>query len=124
MEEKYKLYDSINTTAMRWLAHLAKEHVVAIVYDNSSNEEFQWVLILSQYLSKLYDCEFYFISSLKDFIYFKFIKKFYFLKRASKRNTYFEIKPHTFVKEIQDYFNINYNIIDQIYNNYYRGKKR
>lgn len=64
--------------------------------------------------------DFYVDCSWIDFLYIRFIRKMRHVKKINRNTNTFLIEPETFIKEVCENFNQTENIVDYIYDKYWR----
>lgn len=120
MDKNFNLYDSINTTAVRWLTHLQKLHckTLGIEKFNRKNDTHIWFLhMLESYrVYNDYNC-YYLDCNLFDYLYIRYIKKFKGARRMKKDG--FMINVGVFINELTEAFNTDTFIIEEIYKEYW-----
>ncbi len=122
---KLKLYDSINTTAVRWLTYQQKVNAKPIGISNfdSKNIMHMWFLhMLESYRVFNNYTEYYIDCGLFEYLYIRYIKKFKGARR--KKKDYVMIKVDVFINELVECFkagvpDIKPSIIKEIYKEYW-----
>lgn len=122
---KLKLYDSINTTAVRWLTYQQRINAkpIGIFNFDSKNITHMWFLhMLESYRVFNNYIEYYIDCGLLEYLYIRYIKKFKGARR--KKKDYVMIKVDVFINELIECFkagvpDIKPNIIEEIYKEYW-----
>ena len=132
-EQKYNLYDIINTTAVRWLQYNSqiKKCPLGIKNFGRINYIHMWLLHQIRFNSIYNGYEDYYIdSSWYDYLYLRFIKKWKHLKKANKKSNVCLIDIDIFCDELIAAYNnehedakISNCIFEYIYKDYYKEKK-
>lgn len=130
--ELFNLYDSINTTAVRWLQYNSKMRKcpLGIKKFRRKNKIHMWLLMQLNFNSVYNNYERYYIDgSFLSYIYLRYIKKMKDLRYARKQEEYCLIEVNTFCDELVDAYNrqnpnskIDTCIFEFIYDNYYGEK--
>lgn len=122
---KLKLYDSINTTAVRWLTYQQRVNAkpIGIFNFDSKNITHMWFLhMLESYRVFNNYTEYYIDCGLLEYLYIKYIKKFKGARRKKKTDAVM-IKVDIFIQELIDSFEENLtlrpSIIEEIYKEYW-----
>lgn len=118
-EDIFNKYDSINNYAIRVLAWNCDNVSKDIILSNiiGDGEDF-WLLCILRHLHTYKDVNIYFKENWLNYLYFKYVKKFKFLKY--KKNCFgFEVDAIKFTKEMAESFNENISILTKIYKQYW-----
>lgn len=122
MEETYKLYDSINTMAVRWLTYHSKKSNTKIGIKNfgKKNIYHMWLLHMMESYS-IYNnyCNYYIDGNIFSYLYLRFIKHFKHLRYDLFQKNILMIDVGIFVDELCSFFNENTSIIENIYKAYW-----
>jgi len=122
MDEKFNLYDSINTMAVRWLTHLHKTRAKTLGIQKFShhNDTHIWFLhMLESYrVYNEYDC-YYVDCNIFEYLYIRFIKGFKGARRPKKDGLM--IDTRVFINELTESFGVDTFVIEEIYKEYYHG---
>lgn len=118
----YDLYDSINTTATRWIAYHYDKSKCDICYYNYKeiDKSFLWLLRITNDFCKIYDKIFYVSCSWTKYIYLKYIKHFNKIKYLRAPARIFSIDVKVFIHELTRSFEVDDDFVIAIYDNYYR----
>jgi len=123
--ETKNLYDGIDTYTLKVL-YLLKDKTNFLVVDNIGKEEkYLWFLNMTGNLSKISSYKCYFKGKFREYLYFKYIKKFKYLhwyKKLKKDYSLVEIDANEFIKEMTSMFNVDENIVADIYNINYKRR--
>lgn len=122
---KLKLYDSINTIAVRWLTYQQRINAkpIGIFNFDSKNITHMWFLHMLESYRIFNDyTEYYIDCGLFEYLYIRYIKKFKGARR--KRIDYVMIKVDVFIDELIESFkesvpDIKPDIIEEIYKEYW-----
>lgn len=120
MDKNFNLYDSINTTAVRWLTYLQKLHckTLGIEKFNRKNDTHIWFLHMLENYRVYNNYDYYYLDcNLFDYIYIRFIKHFKGARRMKKDG--FMINVGVFINELTEAFNTDTFIIEEIYKEYW-----
>lgn len=127
MEEKtYNLYDSINTTAVRWLEYNTNliqnsKSVLEILNFNRKDIRHLWMLHIFDIYSIFNGyCKYYTDSNFFTYLYLKYIKGFKRLGYHQNNINYVYVEVPAFIKELTEAFSVKSSVIDEIYNEYWR----
>ena len=119
----YGFYDSIDNTATRWLAWNLKEHkkIGFKCIDGSRLQEL-WLLCMARNLNIYSEEVIYIKTSLFNYLWLRFFKKFKFLRKYRKRKhqDVFLIDGITFIEEVAEACNATVDVIANIYVIYYK----
>ena len=121
--EKYELYDSINTTAMRWLAYhydLSKKDI--LFYNYNDKTAFNWLLKITDIFCRTYGKTFCVVCPTWKYLYFRYICRFKKIRRFTGQIDFFKIDVQIFIQELLKSFDTSIDTIYNIYNTYYRRK--
>ena len=124
MENKINLYDSINTTAVRWLMNLAKtsDRPLCFFNLNSQDPSHLWLLNMADAFSVYNNyCDYYVDCGIFTYMYLRYIKKHKHL-RYYMRCDICEIKTTVFIRDILYAFDITKRDIIDLYELFW-GKK-
>ena len=115
-------FDAINTEAVRWLAYNSDKHDGLIGITNFKYKDIQckWLLQMFNNYNIITKKPFYIITNIFTFLYLRFIKKFNGLRFFSKKKKVFFIDSKVFIHDLIKSFDENKEIINLIYNSYYR----
>ena len=121
--EKYNLYDSINTTAMRWLAyHYDQSGKDILFYHYNDKEAFNWLLKITDTFCRIYGKTFYIVCPRWKYLYLRYIRRFKKVRLFTGQTDLFKINVQIFIQELLDSFETSIDTIYDIYNTYYRRK--
>lgn len=122
---KLKLYDSINTTAVRWLTYQQRVNAKSIGIFNFDSKDIthMWFLhMLESYRVFNNYTEYYVDCGLFEYLYIRYIKKFKGARRKKKTDAVM-IKVDIFIQELIGSFEENLalspSIIKEIYKEYW-----
>lgn len=122
---KLKLYDSINTTAVRWLTYQQRVNAKPIGIFNFDSKDIthMWFLhMLESYRVFNNYTEYYVDCGLFEYLYIRYIKKFKGARRKKKTDAVM-IKVDIFIQELIGSFEENLalspSIIKEIYREYW-----
>lgn len=121
----YEIYDNINTLAVKWLIWNAKERNVelGIKQFKSNNKSHMWLLhIMNNYSIASGYKDFFLDSSFRDYFFIKWIKHFSHARMKAEEIETLFIEPDIFIKEVTEKFNVNPEVIEDIYDTYWGGK--
>lgn len=123
--DKFKLYDSINTTAVRWLTyqHKTNNKSLGILNFDNKNISHLWFLhmlesyrVFNDYDNYYIDCGFF------KYLYIRYIKKFKGARRK-KNVDVLMINVDVFIQELIESFEENLkiepSIVEKIYKEYW-----
>ena len=119
---KYQMYDAINTTAVRWLTSFADKHEAALCIKDFDikNKHHLWLLeMLKSYSIFNNYCSYYIQSNIFIYLYLRIFKRFKHIRLYSKSKKMSFIDPAIFVEELTNCYEENPYIINAIYNAYY-----
>ena len=119
----YGFYDSIDNTATRWLAWNLNEHKkIGFKYIDGSRFEELWLLCMARNLNIYSEEVVYIKTSLLNYLWLRFFKKFKFLRRyhAREHQDVFLIDGIAFIEEVAEACNATVDIIANIYEIYYK----
>ena len=119
----YGFYDSIDNTATRWLAWNLQEHKkIGFTCINASNVKDLWLMHMAQNLYVYSETLMYIKTPFFDYLWLRFIKKFKFLRyyRKRKHEDVFLIDAVAFTEEVTKACNTTTDVIEKIYDTYYR----
>ena len=123
LNELYEIYDSINTLAVRWLVWNANERKVALGIKDfkANNKSHMWFLnIMNNYSVASGYKDFYLDSSFRDYFFIRWIKHFSHAHMKEKDTETLFIEPDIFIREVTEHFNVNPEIVEDIYDAYWR----
>ena len=118
----YGFYDSINNTATRWLAwNLDTKKKIGFKYLGTDPRS-MWLLCMARNLYVYCENNFYIKSSYFLYLWLRYVKKFKFLRFYKKRKhqDVFLIDAITFIEELTTTCNTVPEMIDTIYESYYK----
>lgn len=124
MENKYTIYDQIDTNAIRWLKNLKEKHSDICLTQLDKSKISKWMLCIARTYNNVYGHNVYICTNFFNFLYLKFIKHFTFLKRFTKHTLIFPVVPKDFAKELTESMNLDSSIINCIYDEYYNRSKK
>lgn len=116
-------YDTINTTAVRWLKYYSdKEGKPLCFKDFYESEEENWLMEMFRNYSLFNGyCDYYVKTDFLEFLYLKIFGKHKHLKLYRKKKDVAMIDPVKFIAELLVACGEkNLNVIKDIYNCYYR----
>lgn len=119
----YGFYDSIDSTAARWLSYLLQtKGKIGFTQLGSIDEEDLWLLSIARHVHIYSDTIIYVDCNWLDFLWLRYIKKFKFIKHynSKKDKGVFLINAIEFEKEIAEACNTDIATIVKIYDAYYR----
>ena len=121
-KEDYGFYDSIDNTATRWLAWNLDTHKKIGFQYLGTEPRSMWLLCITRNLYTYCEADFYINSSYFLYLWLRYVKKFKFLRfyRKRKHQDVFLIDSITFVEEVAEACNITPEVIDVIYETYYK----
>ena len=119
----YGFYDSIDNTATRWLAWNLNEHKkIGFTYIDGSRPQELWLLCMARNLNIYSEKVVYIKTSLFNYLWLRFFKKFKFLRkyRKHKHQDVFLIDGIAFIEEVAEACNATVDVIADIYEIYYK----
>lgn len=121
MDEKFKLYDEICETGIKWLFYHIDQgrNPICLIDIDPSDKEDLWFLSMASWVQALSDAEFYFKGNIFTFIRLKYFKKYKFLHYTIDGFDMFNIIVPDFESEIVQVFNKFPTILGEIYETYY-----
>ena len=122
MEETYKLYDSINTMAVRWLTYNTEKGNKKIGIKNfkKNNIYHMWFLHMMENYSIFNNyCNYYIDGNIFIFLYLRFIKKIKHIHYKLFQRNIKMIDVRIFIDELCLSFNQDSKIIEEIYKSYW-----
>ena len=120
MDEKFNLYDSINTMAVKWLVLLNRKQAKTLGIQKFSrhNHTHIWFLHMLESYCIYNNCDYYYIDcNIFEYFYIRFFKKFKRARRVKKDSFMIDVK--VFINELTESFNVDTFIIEEIYKEYY-----
>ena len=124
-KEKLNKIDLINTTAVRWLYWNFNKYNKPIGLKDFSirNKKHLWLLYMFKNYSIINKyCNYYIKTNIFIYLYLRYIKKFKDLKLYKKYDNIVLINADIFINEIIGTFNEPANLLEEIYDLYYRRK--
>lgn len=120
-EETYKIYDSINNFALKVLLwnEDTKGKLGFFNLDTESPEDL-WLLSILKQIYSIRANKYYYKGSWLDYLYFKYIKGFKFLKYSFNDKDKFFIDAIAFEVEVVYNFCEHIEVLADIYETYYR----
>ena len=121
MEEKYLLYDSINTTAVRWLTLYQRDQCkeIGILKFNNSVTHLWFLKMLENYRIFNNYSSYYINCNFWEYLRLRYIKKFKGLRRVKKNQNIALIDADVFIDELTTAFQVDVSIIGEIYEKYW-----
>lgn len=119
----YGFYDSIDNTATRWLAwNQEKNGKIGFACISANDEKHLWLLCMARNLYTYNEKPIYIDTSVIEYLWLRFVKKFRFLRRyrARKNKEIYSIDAIVFIEEVCKACNIVPEMIAQIYEIYYK----
>lgn len=126
MDDKFKLYDEICETGVKWLLCKIKEEGKPLCVSNISlfAKEDMWVLSVLRWVDVMSRAKTYYSGSIIKFLILKYFKRFKFLKYAFNTKDKFIINAKEFGIEIVKVFDKLPFILGDIYEEYYKGGRK
>lgn len=122
---KDDVYDTINTTCVRWLKYLADKYdkPLCIKKFDKKDKTNLWLLEMFRHYSMFSGyCDYYIDTNIFVYLYFKYIKKFKHLKYCSNNLDLEFIDTSKFIEELTTSCHQDINIITEIYDKYYNRR--
>jgi len=121
MDEKFKMYDEICETGIKWLLYHIEHHGESICLSNIDPHDHEdlWFVSVASYVNSIAKVKFYFTGSIFTFIYLKYFKKYKFLHYTLTGFDMFNISVPDFEIELVRGFNKYLTILGEIYETYY-----
>ena len=119
----YGFYDSIDNTATRWLAWNLNEHKkIGFCCTFGGNQQELWLLCMARNLNIYSEEVIYIQTSIFNYLWLKYIKKFKFLRKynARKHQDVFLIDGIAFIEQVAEACGATIDTIADIYETYYR----
>ena len=120
-----ELYDSINTTTVRWLTWIYKEHKKPLLLCDFNYRDLThlWLIHMLEAFS-VYNgyCNYYVDCSFFRYLHLRFIKHFKHIRMKSKYIYTFDIVINDFIKEILDSYRQPKSTILKMYNLFWGTK--
>jgi len=121
MNEKFKLYDEICATGLKWLLwHVEEGHNPMCVSNIDIHDKGDlWFLSTLAWVDSITDVKVYFKGSPFAYLYLKWFKKYKYLHYTNWGFDMFVISVPDFEIELAHVFNRFITIFDEIYTAYY-----